>query len=210
MARVVQDDGASGNYVWWKFIQELKWQGAALQAKEAGWMTVETANIKAEDGIETRQRVKLKLRVSASYVYEAEFMIYDVKGFDMVLGTRSMRDINRRYQIDQDSNEMLIANNLWQKREDGQVHYLPGLRHWYVDKEIVEQAKFMGMHIVRKAEPKNMSACLLKRAFLIKVHHRGDGSTLQTDELPGEFQEMITDFYGLFGEPTFANPHNGR
>ena len=93
-ARVVKDDGASENYVGRQFIEELKWQRAALQAKEAGWMIVETANIKAENGIEKRQRVILKLRLSASYVYEAEFMIYDVKGFDIVLGKRWMGDIN--------------------------------------------------------------------------------------------------------------------
>jgi len=43
-----------------KFIDELQSQGAALRAKEAGWIIVETANITAEDGIEKRQRVKLK------------------------------------------------------------------------------------------------------------------------------------------------------
>jgi len=30
MAKVVKDDGASENYVGWKFIEELKRQGAAL------------------------------------------------------------------------------------------------------------------------------------------------------------------------------------
>jgi hypothetical protein len=96
-ARVVKNDGASENNVGRKFIEELKCQGAALQAKEAGWMIVETANIKAEDGIKKGQRVKLKLRLGASYVYDAEFTIYDVKGFDIVLGKRWMRDINQRY-----------------------------------------------------------------------------------------------------------------
>jgi hypothetical protein len=75
---------------------------------------------------------------------------------------------------------------------------------------IVEQAKFIGIHIIRKAELKNLSARLLKRDFLIKVHHRSDGSTLQTGELPGEFEEMLTEFQSLFGEPTFANSQNGR
>jgi len=145
-----------------------------------------------------------------SYVYEAEFTIYDVKGFDIVLGKRWMRDIKRQYQIDHDSNEMGIADNLWEEREDGQVHYLPGLHPLDVNKGIVEQAKFMGLHIMRKAEPENVSARLLKLAFLIKVHHRGDGSTLQTAESPGEFQEMLTEFQGLFAEPTFANSQNGR
>jgi hypothetical protein len=105
-ARVVKNDGASENNVGRKFIEELKCQGAALQAKEAGWMIVETANIKAEDGIKKGQRVKLKLRLGASYVYDAELTIYDVKAFDIVLGKRWMCDINRRYQIDHDSNEM--------------------------------------------------------------------------------------------------------
>jgi len=51
-------------------------------------MIVEKVNIKAEDGIEKHQRVKLKLRICASFVYEAEFTIYDVNGFDIVLGKR--------------------------------------------------------------------------------------------------------------------------
>ena len=60
-AMLVKDNGVSENYVGQKFIEELKCQGAPLQANEAGWMIVETANIKAEDGVEKRQRVKLKL-----------------------------------------------------------------------------------------------------------------------------------------------------
>jgi len=91
-----------------------------------------------------------------------------------------MRDINRRYPIDHDSNEMWIADNLWEEREDGRVYYLPGLRPLDVDEGIVEQAKFMGINIIRKAELKNVSTRLLKRAFLFKVHHRGDGDTLPT------------------------------
>jgi len=204
----VKDDGASENYVGQKFIDELKHQGAALQAKEAGWMIVETAQIKAEDGIEKCQRVKLKQWLGAWYVYEAEFTIYDVKGCDIVLRKRWMGDINRRYQIDHDSNEMWIADNLWEEREDGRVHYLPGLCPLDVDEGIVEQAKLMGIHIIRKAELKKVSTFLLKWAFLIKVHHRGDGKTLPT-EPPGEFQAMVAEFHGLFGEPTYANSQNG-
>src|ERR1700730_14459526 len=98
-----------------------------------------------------------------------------------------MRDINRRHQIDHDSNEMWIADNLWEEREDGQVHYLPGLRPLDVDESIVEQAKYMGIHIIRKTELKNVSARLLQRAFLIKVYHRGDGDTHPTDGPPGKF-----------------------
>ena len=69
MARVVKDDGASANNVGRKFIEEQRRQGAALHAKKAGWMIVETSNIKEKDGIKKRRRVKLKLRLGASYVY---------------------------------------------------------------------------------------------------------------------------------------------
>jgi hypothetical protein len=72
--------------VGWKFNDELKCQGAALCAKEAGWMIVVTANIKAKDGIKICQQVKLKLQLGASYVYKAEFVIYNFKGLDIVLG----------------------------------------------------------------------------------------------------------------------------
>ena len=67
----------------------------------------------------------------------------------------------------------------------------------------------MGIHIILKAELKNVSASLSKQAFLNKVHQWGDSGTLQTDEPPGEFQEMLKEFQGLFGEPTFANSQNG-
>jgi len=105
---------------------------------------------------------------------------------------------------------MWIADDLWEEREDGRVHYLPGLRPLDVDKGIAEQAKFMGIHIIWKAELKNVSTRLLKRAFLIKVHHRGNGDTLPTDGPPGEFQDMLTEFKDLFGEPSYANSQKER
>jgi len=73
-----------------------------------------------------------------SYILEAKFTIYDVKGFDIVLGKWWMRDINRRYQIDHDSNELWIADQLWEEREDGRVHHLPGLHPLDVKEGIVE------------------------------------------------------------------------
>jgi hypothetical protein len=109
---------------------------------------------------EKLQRVKLKLRLVASYVHEAEFTIYDVKGFDIVLGKRWMRDINRRYQIDHDCNDMGIADDLWEERQDGRVYYMPGLRPLDVNEGIVEQAKLMGIHIIWRAELKTyLPAC---------------------------------------------------
>ena len=138
-ARVVKGDGASEIYVGWMFIDELKHQWAALSAKDAGWMNVETTNVNAEDGIEKRQQVKSKQRLSTSYVYDAEFAVYDVKGFDIVLGKRWIRDINRRYQIGHDSNELWISDKLLEEREHGQVHYLPGQRPLDIDEGMVEQ-----------------------------------------------------------------------
>ena len=42
------------------------------------------------------------------------------------------------------------------------------------------------------------------------MHYRGDGNTLLTDEPLGEFQAMLTEFQGLFGEPTYAISQKGR
>jgi hypothetical protein len=72
---VVKDDGASEHYVGRKFIDELTCQGPALLANDAGWMILERININAEDGIEKCQRVKLKIQLSVSCVYELEFTI---------------------------------------------------------------------------------------------------------------------------------------
>jgi len=120
-----------------------------------------------------------------------------------------MRNINQQYQIDYDSNAMWIPNNHWEEREDGREHYLPGLSPLDVDKDMAQQAKSIGIHMIRKVELKNLSARLLKRAFLIKAYHLGDGATLQTDVLPVEFQQMLAEFLGLFCEPTCANSQNG-
>jgi len=93
----MKDDGASENYVGQKFIDELNCQGAALSAKDVGWMILEMANVNGENGIQKWQRVKSKLWLSASYVYEAQFTVYNVKDFDIVLRKRWMCDINWRY-----------------------------------------------------------------------------------------------------------------
>jgi hypothetical protein len=78
-----------------------------------------------------------------------------------------------------------------------------------INEGIVEQAKSMGINIIQKADLKNASTRLLKRAFLFKVHHRSDGDTLPT-EPPGKFEAMLTEFQGLFGEPTYANSQQQR
>jgi hypothetical protein len=75
-----------------------------------------------------------------------------------------------------------------------------------VDEEIVEKSKFMGMHIIQKAQPKNITTGLLKCIILSRVHHCGDGDTFLTDEPLGESQDILIKFQGLFGRPTYANP----
>jgi len=207
---VQKDDGASKNYAGQIFIDELICQGAILSVKDAGWMIVETTNVHTEDGIEKRQWVKLKLWLGASYVYKAEFTVYDIKGFDIALGTWWMGDMNCWYQIDHDSNEMWIADTVWAQREEGRVQYVPSLCPLDVDEGVVEQAKSMGIHTIRNGKLKNSSGCLLKWAFLIKVHHHSDGNTHLTDELPGECQETLTTFQGLSSETTYPNLQKGR
>jgi hypothetical protein len=96
------------------------------------------------------------------------------------------------------------------KEEDGRVHDLPCLRQLDLDEGIVEQAKFMGIHIIQMPELKHMSTRMLKWTFLIKVQHCTDARTLQTNEPADEFQQMLSEFQGLFGEPTIANSQNGR
>lgn len=118
-------------------------------------------------------------------------MIYDIEGIDCVLGKRWMGDINHWNQIDHDSKEWCIANKFWEEREESRVQYLPGLCPLDVNEGILEQAKFMAIHIIQKAELKNVSACLLKWAFLIKVHHHNDGITLLPAKLRCEFQLMF-------------------
>jgi hypothetical protein len=74
-----------------------------------------------------------------------------------------------------------------------------------INEGIVEQAKFLGIHIIRMAELKNIPSRLLERAFLIKVHHRCDGDTVPIDGPPGGFQHMLTEFKAHFGKSTYTN-----
>jgi len=68
----------------------------------------------------------------------------------------------------------------------------------------------MDILIIWRAEPKNISACPLNWAFLIKVHHSGNGDTLPTDKPQGRIQEMFPEFHGLIGEPTYIYSKKAR
>jgi len=105
---------------------------------------------------------------------------------------------------------MLIEDNFWEEPEEGQVHSLPGLCPLDVDKGMVEQANFMGSHIIQVTEIQNISACPLKWAIFIRVHLCIDDDTLPTDEPQGEFLEILTEFLGLFSVPPYHNSQQER
>jgi hypothetical protein len=170
-AKAVKDDGASENYVSRSYVEKLQKAGANLKIENDGWMVVETANANVEDVVEQRQRVRLCIHIG-SYVYKTWFTIYDVKGFDIVLGKRWMRDINGRYHIDHDSNEMWVSDRPWEERhEGGHIHYLPGLGPQDAG-DIQEQARLMGIDIILQDELRRVDRRLLKRAFFIRVYKK--------------------------------------
>jgi hypothetical protein len=201
----VKDDGASENYVSRSYVENLQKAGANLEIEDDGWMVVETANANVEDVVERRQRVTLSVHIG-SYVYKARFTIYDVKGFDIVLGKRWMRDINGRYHIDHDSNEMWVSDRPWEERhEGGHIHYLPGLRPQDVG-DIQAQARMMGIDIILQDELRRVDRRLLKRAFFIRVYKKEEDP-----KPPDEMTAMLQEFgaRGLFDEPTYQNARDG-
>jgi hypothetical protein len=204
-AKAVKDDGALENYVSRSYVENLQKAGANLEIEDDGWMVVETANANVEDVVERHQRVTLSLHIG-SYVYKARFTIYDVKGFDIVLGKRWMRDINGRYHIDHDSNEMWVSDRPWEERhEGGHIHYLPGLRPQDVG-DIQEQARMMGIDIILQDELRRVDRRLLKRAFFIRVYKKEEDP-----KPPDEMTAMLQEFgaRGLFDEPTYKNARDG-
>jgi hypothetical protein len=206
-AKLLKDDGASENYVSRSYVEDLQARGAQLEIEDDGWMMVETANANVEDVVERRQRVRLSVHIG-SYVYKALFTIDDVKGFDIVLGKRWMRDINGRYHIDHDSNEMWVSDRPWEERhEGGQIHYLPGLRPQDAGHgEIKEQARLMGIDIILQDELRRVDRRLLKRAFFIRVYKKAEDPK-PPDEMTAMLQEF--DAKGLFDEPTYQNARDG-
>jgi hypothetical protein len=152
---------------------------------------------------------QMKILLGLSLIYGAKFMVYKDMGFDIILANRWMCSINCCYQIDHNSNQMWITDNLFEECEEVPVHYLAAIRPVDVNKDIVEQAKSMGIDIIRRVELKNILAVLFERVFLINVHQHGNGNTNTTDKMPGEFQEILKQFQGLFSKQTYSNPLNG-
>lgn len=79
-----------------------------------------------------------------------------------------------------------------------------------VDKETVKHATWIGIYIIPNAGLKNITARQLNCAFLMSVQHHGAGDALPTDKPLGEFQQMLMEFQGLFGKPTYTNLQNER
>jgi hypothetical protein len=44
-------------------VEKLQKKGAVLEERDGGWMIVEMANDKLEDGIKRQQQVRLKLKL---------------------------------------------------------------------------------------------------------------------------------------------------
>lgn len=84
------------------------------------------------------------------YVYEVELIVYNDKGFDIVLGKQYMGYKNHNYQIDRDSNKMRVTNNLWEEQEEGQILYLPGQCPLDVNKGIAQQGTLISIQIIWK------------------------------------------------------------
>jgi hypothetical protein len=117
-----------------------------------------------------------------------------------------MRDINGRYHIDHDSNEMWVSDRPWEERhEGGHIHYLPGLRPQDIG-DVKEQARLMGIDIMLQDELRRVDRRLLKNAFFIRVYRRE-----QEPKPPDEMTAMLQDFnaWGLFDEPTYQNARDG-
>jgi hypothetical protein len=62
-AKTAKDHGASENYVKGETVEKLQKKGAVLEERDGGWMIVEMANDKLEDGIKRQQQVRLKLKL---------------------------------------------------------------------------------------------------------------------------------------------------
>jgi hypothetical protein len=61
-AKTAKEDGASEKYVQRETVEKLKKTGAVFKERDGGWMIVEMASDKVEDGIVRQQQVCLKLK----------------------------------------------------------------------------------------------------------------------------------------------------
>jgi hypothetical protein len=167
----VTDDEASENSVLRSYVDDLQKAGSTLEIEDDGRMVMETANANVEDVVEWRQRLSLSVDIG-SYVYKARLTIYDVEGFNIVLGKRWMHDINGWYHIDHDSNEMWVSGRAWEKRpEGGDNPHLPWLRPPDVG-DIQELARLLRIMIILQDELRRVDRRLLKRALFIRVYKR--------------------------------------
>lgn len=208
-ALILKDDGASENYVSRNYVERLKAQMPRLanRIKSCGWMLVETANAKGDNGIEKRERISLSLSIG-SYHYKSDFTIYDVSGFDIILGKRWMKDINGHYNIDHSTNEMWISENNEQK-----THYLRGLApadsgRKRSFRKIMDNARQEGIEIISARKLHGLSPKIQSRIMVVKIHH-SDGKEKDTPMSP-EFKDMMKEFEakGIFDEPTWETSRN--
>jgi hypothetical protein len=184
----VKDDEASENSVSRSYVDDLQTAGSNLEIEDDGRMVVETGNANVEDVVEWRQRLSLSVDIG-SYVNKARLTIYDVKGFDIVLGKCWMHDINGWYHIDHDSNEMWVSGRAWENRpEGGHIHHLPWLRPQDVG-DIQELARLLRIMIILQDELRRVDRRLLKRALFIRVYKKEEDP-----KPPDEMTAMLQGF----------------
>jgi len=72
-----------------------------LEARDSGWMIVEKVNDMVEDGIERRHQMRLRLKLGDNgYTLMGWFIVYHMKGSDIIHGKCSAYDKNGIYHID--------------------------------------------------------------------------------------------------------------
>jgi len=177
-----------------------------LEERDGGWMIVEMLNDKVEDGIERRQQVHLKLKLGDdSYAYTGWFTVYDVKGFEIILGKRWVCDINGTYHINHRTNEMWITQGditLDDREKAPQIHCHHGL--WPHSKPddgtIKEAARTISIEIIGKKQLHRMDHRVLARAFIVRVRYKEPESA----QPPDTSQCMHRDFLncGFFAATT--------
>jgi len=195
-AKTVKDYGASENYVRTNTPERIRKKGVELEERDGGWMIVETANDRVENGIQRWHQVHLKLRLGDDGdSYTGWFTMSDLRGYDIVLGEGWVRDNNGMRSIDNRKTEMWIMLGRlpwddWEKAAE--IHYLCGLRR---DDELAEDlvwqaAHTMGIEIVNEKQLCHTSHCLLAKASMVCVRYDAEESP-EHKALPKQVREQL-------------------
>jgi len=98
--------------------------------------------------------------------------VYEVKGFDIILGKHLVRDINGTYHIDHPNNKMWITKGgiPWDDREmPAWIRYLRSLRPDSIpdDDNIQEADRAIGIKSIGQKQLRRMNHRVLARVFMV-------------------------------------------